>query len=423
MGRENKRITIEKVELDGERIIRYIVRYGSKASEYFTDIPFYAEYDRSIRGVPESILVIPLLANLCPVAWIAGVDVYADQVDKSYYESLLQAQASFRAMYPRLNFTGNVYANRLNEDMPEEAPSRSAMFFSGGVDSMGTFIRRREEEPYFITFWGADIRCDQAEMWEEVKRYNDRFGRTHGLESLFVKSNLREFINDKHIAFMTDRFTHGWWAGVQHGIGLVGLVAPLAYRLGIAKLYVPSALPPKLSRAVPDGSNTMINNHLRWTGTQVQLDGEELTRQGKVGLIAEFIRSSEQPAVVRVCWSNAEYGNCCRCEKCLRTIVGLIAEGIDPAQVGFIGYREAYRLVRQYLLSWLPHDVLKGEYWDEIRVRSIRNKDLLPIEAGDFFAWFQALDIGSYAKKRSAKQIIIGLIPHPLFLRIKKWIA
>jgi hypothetical protein len=416
-----KQIHIDKVSVRGKYTIHCDVRYGSKVSPYFSGESFFAEYDKDISEVPPGILVIPLLANLCPAAWIAGADVYVQQLDKQFYESLLKAKQSFSEMYPRLKFSGDIHVGQLTEDFPEIAHARSAAFFSGGVDSMGTFLQRKEENPYFITVWGADVRMDQLGMWDQVRQYNEAFGVSNGIESLFIKSNLRTILHEEHISFTTGRFTHGWWPGVQHGIGLVGLVAPLAYSLGIKKLYVPSALPPTMALSVPDGSNTKINNQVKWAGTTVQLEGEQLSRQDKVGLIADYIRRSGKQLTVRVCWSNKEYGNCGHCEKCLRTMAAFLAEGIDPGEAGFTVTPDTYGLIRRKLPIWLPFNVLRVEYWNEIRLRSIKNNSLLREESRDFFNWFQRLDIPLYAKKRSMKETFMDLIPHPIFLYMKKW--
>ncbi|MBB6671717.1 hypothetical protein [Cohnella nanjingensis] len=414
------RIEVRKVEVSAHRRIQYEVAYGAKVSRFFSGEPFFVEYDRDIVGVPEGILVIPLLANLCPVAWIAGADVYVERLDRGFYESLRQARASFAKLYPRLRFGGELHVGQLTDDPAPESPERSAAFFSGGVDSLGTFIRKKDEKPYFITIWGGDIGFGYPQIWHEVQWYNEMFGRLNGIESLFVKSSLRTFLNEELIAFNYGRFTHGWWPGIQHGIGMVGLCAPLAYRLGIRRLYVPSALPPKLAEAIPDGSNTMINNRIQWAGTRVQLEGEELTRQDKVGLIADYIRATGQKLNIRVCWSNQSYGNCCRCEKCLRTASALAAEGIDPREAGFPVREDTFVYLREQLPQWLPSNALRVEYWSEIRDRGIANRASLREEDRAFFEWLQRLDLPAFKKKRSVMKTLKDLIPHPLFLYIKK---
>lgn len=403
------------------RTVRYSVQYGAKAKRFFSDEPFFVRYDRDVSGVPRSVLMIPLLANLCPVAWIAGADVFVDCLDKKFYHSLLAAKDSFAAMYPRLKFAGHIHAGELVDADPAGETARSAAFFSGGVDSLGTFLRRREENPYLITVWGADITFAQKEMWDEVSRYNENFGRSNGLDCLMIHSSMRSFLNEEYISFHCERITHGWWSGVQHGLGLSGLCAPLAYALGIRRLYVPSALPPTLSASMPDGSNTMICNQVQWAGTRVQLDGEEQTRQDKVAAIAEWMRGSQASPTVRVCWTNKSYGNCGRCEKCLRTIAALMAEGVDPSRAGFPVGRQTYEDIRKQLPVWLSsNNPLKIEYWKEIADRSLTNDRLLRPEDRSLLEWLRALDYRVRRQRRNMSQALLDWLPHPVFLSIKK---
>ncbi|MBW5448374.1 hypothetical protein GE107_20225 [Cohnella sp. CFH 77786] len=420
MGKTDNQIDVLDVTAERDGTVRYSVRYGSKVSQFFSGEPFFVQYDRDVSEVPAGILMIPLLSNLLPVAWVAGADVHVGQLDRRFYESLRKVKESFALLYPRLKFTGDLHVREVTDDAPAADPVRSAAFFSGGVDSLGTFLRRKEENPYFVTIWGGDIGLHQPHIWREVKRHNEAFGRSNRIESLFLKSSMRTFLNEELIAFTYGRFTHGWWPGVQHGIGMVGLCAPLAYMLGIGNLYVPSALPPKLARAVPDGSNTLINNQIRWTGTKVQLEGEELTRQDKVGLIADYIRSRDSDLTVRVCWSNKEYGNCGRCEKCSRTIAALLAEGIDPRRAGFPVTPETVEHIRQQLPKWLSSSELRVEYWNEVRARGMENDARIREEDRAFFAWLRSRNLSSYYRKRSAKKMLLDLIPHPLFLYLKK---
>ncbi|GIO10643.1 hypothetical protein J19TS2_01980 [Cohnella xylanilytica] len=423
MADEAYRIVVRQAKVVNGNAVHYEVEYGSKVRPYFSGEPFFVEYDRDVGSVPEGLLVVPLLANLCPVAWVIGADVFVGKLDRAFHDSLETAKAAFASLYPRIKFRGSLTARELTEVPEAELPARperTAAFFSGGVDSLGTFLRRRGENPYFITIWGGDIGFSQPDIWHEVKRYNEAFGRANGIESLFVKSSLRTFLNEELIAFNFGRFTHGWWPGVQHGIGMVGLCAPLAYSLGIGRLYVPSALPPKLAKAIPDGSNTLINNRLRWSGTKVQLEGEELTRQDKVALIADYVHATGQKLNVRVCWSNKSYGNCCRCEKCLRTIAALSAEGVDPRQAGFPVNEDTFRHLKEQLPKWLPGNELRVEYWDEIRNRSVANRERLREEAREFFDWLGRLDLQSYKKKRGWFHALVDLIPHPVFLFLKR---
>ncbi len=428
MATNRNRIDVGRIQVDGSNTVHYEVEYGVHAGRYFSGTPFFVQYDRHVdlQGIPDGILVIPLLSNLLPVAWAIGADVHVERLDRAFHECLAEVKQAFNLLYPRIGFAGSLHVGQLTDETPTAPAERAAAFFSGGVDSLGTFLRRQAEQPYLITIWGGDIGLHQPALWEEVRRHNAAFGRSHGMENLFIRTGMRTFLNEERIAFRYGRFTHGWWPGIQHGIGMVGLCAPLAYALGIGKLYVPSALPPRLARAVPDGSNTLINNRIRWAGARVQLEGEEWGRQDKVALIADYLRGRASDLTVRVCWVNEAYGNCGKCEKCLRTIAALLAEGIDPRRAGFPYAAATLDAIRAQLPDWLSNSALKAAYWEEVRGRSLAPAEgdvRMREDEAAFFAWLQQLDLAGYGKRGAMRRRLLDLIPHPLFLYLKKIIV
>ncbi|WP_123041923.1 hypothetical protein [Cohnella candidum] len=422
MRTEEKRIRIKNVRVADGNTVTCDVEYGSKVRGYFSGEPFYVQYDRNVENVPAGVLVIPLLANLCPVAWVTGADVYVEELDRAFYRSLQRIKESFRALYPKLPISGGLFAGRLADhlSLPAEG-SRSAMFFSGGVDSLATCLRKREERPYLITVWGADIGLGQPDIWEQVRESHVAFGKAFGMENLFIKSNLRGFIQEDRVADEFGRITRGWWPGIQHGVGMIGLFAPLGWRLGVRQLYIASSLPPKMALTVPYGSHTTVDNHVRFADTAVELEGEELTRQEKMGVIADYVkRTGDQGLKIRVCWTNGEYGNCCRCEKCARTAAGLQAEGIDPRACGFPVDGELSAFTRENLPDWLAQNRIWVEYWDEIKRRSLSNAELLREEDRPFLEWLQGIDVHAHKKRRSARDSILDLLPHSIYIWIKK---
>jgi len=391
--------------------------------KFFSGAPFFVQYDRDMRDVPESILMIPLLANLMPLAWVVGARVHVKTLDRRFYDSLASVRASMSRLYPRLKFSGSLMVDHLTEDVPASGGEHAATLFSGGVDSLATFLRRKAERPYLITIWGGDIGLHQQTVWKKVREHNRSFGEQNGVENLFLITSMRTFLNEAQIAFHFGRYTRGWWPGVQHGIGTVGLCAPLAHSLGIGMLYVPSALPPQLAQVFPDGSSPHVVNRIGWTGTRVRLDGESCTRQDKVRLIAEDWRSRQTSMMLRVCWSNPQYGNCGVCEKCSRTMTALLAEGIDPRRAGFPMHEDTLQQIRLRLPGWLAADPLRVAFWFEVQQRSLENEAHLPEESRSFFAWLQSKNLNPLRRRRHAHRRWIDWIPHSWFLCLKKWLV
>ena len=80
------RLVITSVESIGNR---FIVRFSCTGArkKFLKKTVFFAEYNTSIEGVPEAVLVIPFLGTVCPVAWANQADVYVDTIDETFLHS------------------------------------------------------------------------------------------------------------------------------------------------------------------------------------------------------------------------------------------------------------------------------------------------------------------------------------------------
>jgi len=68
--------------------VRCEMRYSEDLRRFFRGEEFITEYDVPIDHVPERIVVIPVLADLCPVAWANGATVHVPAVDAEYLDAL-----------------------------------------------------------------------------------------------------------------------------------------------------------------------------------------------------------------------------------------------------------------------------------------------------------------------------------------------
>ena len=80
---------------------------------------------------------------------------------------------------------------------------------------------------------------------------------------------------------------------------------------------------------------------------------------------------------LRVCQKSKIAHNCCKCEKCLRTICGIFAEGYDPNDFGFKWQPKQFNDVKKLLRRKIIGPAQIG-CWYEIKERFIENKDNLP---------------------------------------------
>lgn len=356
-----------------------------KIDAFFKKKEMWVQYNREIDKVPGSILVIPILSNILPIAWAFNTDIYLDEVDSDFLESSEIIKKSFRSFFRRqMKTDAKIYANSVIKNKGYNR-QKIGVLFSGGVDSVATYIRRREENPSLITIWGADIGINNEKGWEVIEKGVLDFGSQNNSINLFIKSNFREMIRYNKL----QDHIKNWWGQVQHGYALIGLCAPISYSEGMHTICIPATM----SSKTPDfrwGSHPLIDNNIKWGETSAVHEGYELTRQDKFGLISEYIKTDNPLLQLRVCYKDKSGQNCNKCEKCSRTIIGFILEGVDPNQHGFKMNNQTLENIKT---SMLNHKWVIGTSFQE----TIRNVPLkkanVPPEYEAFFSWLETVKI------------------------------
>ena len=126
-----------------------------------------------------------------------------------------------------------------------------------------------------------------------------------------------------------------WWHDIQHGIALLGLAMPAAHALGVSKVYIAATYAESDPKNLVCASYPTIDNHVRCAGIRAVHEGFERNRQDKANQIVSFARETGMRLSIRACYSSRDGSNCCKCEKCGRTILGILAAGGDPKKMGF----------------------------------------------------------------------------------------
>ena len=198
-------------------------------------------------------------------------------------------------------------------DAPARAPgprrAGAAAFFTAGVDSFYTALRHLDELEALVYVHGFDVGLDQRGLRSRVVRGVRRAADALGKPLVEVESDLRTF---------SDRII-GWTA--FNGAALAGVAHLLTPWFGT--VHIPATL--TLGRLVPLGSHPELDP--LWSSEEmvVHHDGADTERLDKLRLVAEHPAAA---SALRVCWENRDGAyNCGRCEKCLRTMVGLAALG------------------------------------------------------------------------------------------------
>jgi hypothetical protein len=239
-------------------------------------------------------------------------------------------------MYPKLKFTGNLIARRPTENYIRQPKSPPLVLFSGGVDAMFSLLGNRALKPTILTIWGSDIFFDDDGGWNKVSALNRKVAGDFGVSYDTIKSSFRFFQHyptlDKLVKPLVG---DNWWHGFQHGIGLLGLAAPLAWVRKTGTVVISSTYSWKDRQFSCCASDPSIDTALRFFDCACQHYDFTVSRQEKVAFICEEASRRDHDIPVRVCWTNTVGDNCCACDKCMRTIFGIYAEGADPRRFGF----------------------------------------------------------------------------------------
>lgn len=418
------KIKLNSITAAGGRVL-YDYYASDDLKKYFDfSHPFYIEYDEDITMVPQAILTVPFLANVLPIAWLADAEIVVESVDKSFFESTLKFKQGFQNMYPSVPFAGKLTAENI-VDCGYAPSGKTAAFFSGGVDSYCTLIRNIAQTPDLITLWGADISLDDPAGWELVKKSTVETAADFGLTPVFIKSDFNRFVS--HSALDGDffaRLNNGWWGGIQHGIGIISHAAPYAWKHGIDAVHFAATLS-RADKNVQWASYPTVDGEIKFGVCRVFHDSFDYTRQDKIDAIARFRESTGQPVKLRVCWEAPGGGNCCRCEKCYRTIMGILVSGGNPREynLAFDANSESLRQIRT-LVAWGTKRHISYRYWDPIKQAAVKNKkQLLTAGLWKDVKWLTKVDFSDvennryrkrqetvFSLKRAGKKLIPGAV-------------
>ena len=328
------RLLVLPSSVSGGRIVyRYEVS-GDWAGCFHPDRTFFAEYPFDAERMPEGIRIVPFLAQVLPVAWVCDAEVRVPACDRDFHGCLEAVKAGYRAMHPRISFGGRLAAERLERNAPAgRSRGRPLACFSGGVDAHATVLRHLSEKPLLSAIWGSDVPWGDEDGWRPVESLVRGNAERLGLELVPIRSSFRDLLDLGRLDRLVRASGDSWWHGFQHGIGILGHMAPVAWRTGASTVYIASSF--TAGDRYTCASDPTIDDHVRFCGAAAVHDGYERNRQDKVRLIVEHASRTGTRLPLHVCWKKRGGDNCCHCEKCWRTMLALYAEGADPREFGF----------------------------------------------------------------------------------------
>lgn len=303
----------------------------------FNDCIFWYECT-GIKEAPESIAIVPAVAMFLPFVWAFDLHLKVRELDRTFCLAIPQIKRGYADMLPNLNLGGYVQVDRMVDNgVNRQAKGEPMLLFSGGVDAWCSFVRHCDEHPRLVTIWGSDIKPDNDSAWNVVYHHTASVAEEYGLSCSGIRSNFKAMLNQRALnEWLAKQGTnYTWWHDLQHGIGLLSLTAPLGFAVDSPHVYIASSFYSGDKGSYTCASDPTIDNLYAVASTVGFHDAYELTRQDKIAVIVSHVMTRQSPVDLRVCFHAQTGRNCCRCEKCGRTILGIYSAGGNPHEFGF----------------------------------------------------------------------------------------
>jgi hypothetical protein len=248
---------------------------------------------------------------LLPLAATLGEDLSIDlPVDIELLRGAESLLRLWKFWYPQLSV---VSLNAPIAAAPEVRPSGVASFFSSGVDSFFTVLRRTDAQ-HWITVQGFAMPITANEAFARLCDRLSAIATEYGKTPVFARTNVRQ-----------TRFKQALWEALCYGPALaaVGLV----FERHFSEILIPASC--SFSQLCAWGSHPLSDPQFSTRATRIVHEGI-YPRVDKIKFLAGH------PDVLRklhVCLrgqdgKGQDDTNCCRCEKCYRTMIVLELLGV-----------------------------------------------------------------------------------------------
>ncbi|HME18456.1 MAG TPA: hypothetical protein VKF15_01820 [Nitrososphaerales archaeon] len=416
-------IRLEELEVKGGEVT-FSASIDDSLERYFRNGTLRISYDEPLDGVDPALAAIPFVTTVITVAWATGADVELPVLDRRFLQSIEAVRGVMKSWYPRLPFSSTVRARSIHGTGRETA-KREGLLYSGGLDSTASLIRHLDSRPVLILVLGTpDLPAGQTEFHRMFLDQAKPFVERLGLELHSVRGGMLEMIDIESLNEDFGEALRGsWWESIGHGLMLLGACAPLTATDSIGTLRIAASRTADFEE--PWGSNPEVDEKLAWGETAVIHDSHHISRQEKIeSLIAPFSQRTHMSIPLRVCGSTKSKDrverrtlNCGRCEKCVRTVVGLLAGGVDPKTCCFDMKDFSAQALRRNLevgAVRLPKSVWDLWYDIQASVKKRNGTDEFTSMYGarPFFEWMRDYDIERNLYRPSlATRVLGGVVP------------
>ena len=337
-------------------------------------------YPVEMDDLPHSVSLIPILTNILPVAFLTDADVIIDEIDSEFLCSVDDVRAAFARLYPELDFGGRLLAGSVISNFIDKPSNPNLVLYSGGVDANFSLFANIATKPNLLFVHGTDLYFSRqdCEAVEQIARSYEQQATDLGCNFYLVQSTFKAFLQQHRLNELLKEsgVRDNYWHAIQHGYALLGIAAPLAFKLGSKRIFISSSNSYRELSELRAASNPATDESVRFFGTRITHFDYSVTRQEKISFLVNYCKTLQQQIPIRVCWQVRSPTNCCLCEKCLRTIFALCAEGVlDLDKFGF-DLEKNYQGIQELIkndLQGINLDVSWGSIISKLRLQRQRH--------------------------------------------------
>jgi hypothetical protein len=309
---------LSRVDLDQSPLDKNAVRLSARvafenqaARTYWIDVPESYAHTISMTGNT-------WLAFLLPLTMTVRENLRIDlPVDAVLYQNALKAKSIWKRWYPYL--TDSQIEVESYEVAPFSGGTRTAAYFSGGIDSHYTLLSHHkklggDQAPQLddlIYVRGFDITYENQAAYDWSLSHLQDVIRESGLDIIFLA------YGELERNYYRDSVE---WGLLAHGAVLVS--TGLAMEKHFKQIIIPSGVTHE--QLVPWGSHPETDPLFSTSTLKIIHDSNDVSRTEKTLAVANRTWALNG---LRVCGRVDLTGNCGKCGKCLRTMVTLDVYG------------------------------------------------------------------------------------------------
>jgi len=280
------------------------------------DVEVYFEFPRRYESFVSQTADAFAIALMLP-SMAAGEPLEIDPpVSETLLFNLTGIQDIFCAWYPdRFQRVPILAEPRIEQRKPRV--QRAASFFSGGVDSFYTLLKRLGPDPlpvpltHMIFMNGVEQKLDNSRGSDLSQQRAEKVATLSCIECISGETNLRTV------------FPLHW---ERYYVGAVLAATAVALSEGLGYVCIPSSNTHREPRIT--GTSPLVDERYSTESVHIVHDGSESGRGEKMKRIVQWNKQLVLQNL-RVCFDNSAGNfNCGKCYKCVRTTVALKALGL-----------------------------------------------------------------------------------------------